>query len=106
MAIPQNIINEFAFIQGQIDRAIPLTTASQPMLLAIQLNTMQLVSDCENAQTKLAGQLDTWTPPPTNEPTVIISGILDLSSSAQDEANIVLLRGLAGRMATNLNQLG
>ena len=105
MAIPQSITNEFAFIQGQIDRVLPLSTASQPTIIALQLNAGVLVKDCQNAQFSLAGALDTWTPPSNNEPTVIISGILGLSSAANDEANIVLLRGLAGRMASNLNQL-
>jgi len=105
MAIPQNIINEFAFIQGQIDQSVPLSTAPQPTIVALQLNAALLVNDCQNAQLTLAVALDTWTPPPSNDPAIITTGVLGLAQNAGDEANVVLLRGLAGRMVSNLNQL-
>jgi hypothetical protein len=106
MAIPQTIITEFTDIQAQINAAIPLTSASQATVTALQLNADQLVSDCEQAQGTLVGQLDTYVWTPGDDPAIITVAVQGLNQSATDEANIVLLRGLAGRMASNLNQLG
>ena len=105
MTIPQNIIDEFANIQTQIDAAIPLSTANHPTILALQLNAAQLVSDCEQAQGTLVGQLDTYVWTPGDDPAVITAAVQGLNASATDESTICLLRGLAGRMASNLNQL-
>lgn len=106
MSIPQNIVNEFAFIQAQINLAVPLTAAPHAVVVALQLNANQLVLDCEQAQGTLAGQLDTYVWTPGDDPANITTAVQGLSASANDEANITLLRGLAGRMASNLNQLG
>lgn len=106
MSIPQNIVNEFAFLQTQINASIPLTAASHATITALQLNADQLVSDCEQAQGTLVGQLDTYVWTPGDDPANITSAVQGLSASANDEANITLLRGLAGRMASNLHQLG
>jgi len=105
MAIPQTIINEFAFIQTQINAALPLTAATHATIVALQLNADQLVIDCEQAQGSLVGQLDTYVWTPGDDPVNIVVAVQGLNASAADEANIVLLRGLAGRMASNLNQL-
>jgi hypothetical protein len=103
--IPQNIVNEFVNIQTQIDAAIPLATASHPTVIALQLNVDQLVNDCEQAQGTLAGKLDTYVWTPGNDPAATTSAIQGLSVNANDEADIAWLRGLAGRMASNLHQL-
>jgi hypothetical protein len=105
MTIPQNIVNEFVNIQAQIDAAIPLTAASQATVTALQLNASQLVNDCEQAQGTLAGALDTYVWTRGDDPAIITSAVQELNMNASDEANIVLLRALAGRMASNLNQL-
>jgi len=106
MAIPQSIVTEFSDIQAQINAAIPLTAATHATKVALQLNAAQLVSDCEQAQGTLAGALDTYVWTPGDDPAKITSAVQGLNMNATDEANICLLRGLAGRMATNLNQLG
>jgi hypothetical protein len=103
--IPRKIVNEFVNIQAQINAAIPLSTASHPTVIALQLNIDQLVNDCEQAQGTLVGTLDTYIWTPGNDPAAITSAIQGLSANANDEADIVWLRGLAGRMASNLHQL-
>jgi len=106
MAISQQIVNEFTYIQAQINAAIPLSAATHATKTALQLNATQLVSDCEQAQGTLAGALDTYIWTPGDDPAAITKAVQGLNQNAADEANICLLRGLAGRMASNLNQLG
>jgi len=103
--IPQNIASQFTNIQAQINAAIPLSTASHATVVALQLNSAELVSDCEQAQGSLAGALDTYVWTSGDDPAAITSAIQGLSTNANDEADIVWLRGLAGRMASNLSQL-
>jgi len=105
MTIPQSIADQFAFIQAQINAAIPLTAASHATVVALQLNAVNLVNACEQAQGTLAGGLDTYVWTPGDDPAAITSAIQGLNMNGNDEANIALLRGLAGRMASNLNQL-
>jgi hypothetical protein len=105
MTIPKSIVSEFTNIQSQINAAVPLARASHATVIALQLNAAQLVSDCEQAEGTLAGALDTYVWIPGDDPAKITSAIVGLNGNAADEANIALLRGLAGRMASNLNQL-
>jgi hypothetical protein len=105
MTIPQSIVTQFTDIQAQINAALPLTAASHATVVALQLNAVNLVNDCEQAQGTLAGALDTYVWTAGDDPGVITSAIQGLNMNGSDEANICLLRGLAGRMASNLNQL-
>lgn len=103
MSIPQNIVDELSFLQTQIAQAGPLSQATRQVIVAAQLNAAQLVTDTEAAQYSLAGVLDTWTPP--SDPVAIINGILGVDQNADDERDIVAMRGLVGRAASNLDQL-
>lgn len=103
MTIPANIVTELQFLQSQVAKASPLSTASRATITALQLNAAKLVKDAEAAQYSLAGVLDTWIPP--TDPVAIINGILGIDQNAQDEADITALRGLVGRAADNLDQL-
>jgi hypothetical protein len=105
MTMPQRIADQFTFIQKQINAAIPLAAASHATVVALQLNAVNLVNDCEATQGTLAGALDTYVWTPGDDPAAITAAIQGLNMNGTDEANIVLLRGLAGRMASNLNQL-
>lgn len=114
MSIPANIMTEIASLQAQTVANAPLSNASRANIIAMQLNAAQLVSDVDAAQSPLAGVLDSWTafqpvsityPNGTIDPQQIVNGVLRLLGNAQDENAIVLMRGLVGRVADNLDQL-
>lgn len=114
MAIPANILAEIANLKAQTQANVPLQNAPRPNVIAMQLNAAQLVVDADAAQFPLAGVLDTWTafspvsiiyPNGTIDPQQIVNGVLQLLGNAQDENAIVLIRGLVGRVADNLDQL-
>lgn len=115
MSIPADIMAELANLQQQTAAAAPLNNAPRAIVIAMQLNADKLVADADAAQFTLAGVLDTWTayvpggklpyPFGTIDPVQIINGVLQLTGNAQDEQAIVLMRGLLGRVADNLDQL-
>lgn len=101
--IPANIAMELASLQAQVTAAAPLADASQPTIVAIQLNAAQLLSDIDTAITAAAGELDSWTPPA--DPQDILAGILGLVVSATDQATLVNVEGYVGRAVKNLDQI-
>lgn len=102
MSIPSNIVTEWDSLQAQVAAAQPLANASFPTIRALQLNAGNLVND---VQTALIAPtlLDTWTPG-VDAPS-IVSGFEAVVTASQDQGNLALRRGLAGRAASNLNQL-
>ena len=102
--IPQTITDELTSLQAQVAAASPLSTANRATVTALQLNAGSLVTDVEAAQHSLAGALDTYTA--EVDPVDIIQGVLGVYQNALDEANITYMRGLTGRVASNLDQLG
>lgn len=103
MSIPANITAEIAFLQSQVTQNAPLTSAPRAQVVAMQLNAKQLVADTDAALTAAAGTLDTWTSPVGAAQ--IIAGIQAISTSAQNQSDIALCRGIVGRVASNLDQL-
>jgi hypothetical protein len=104
VSIPANIFSEWENLQAQVAAAAPLNTASRATVVAMQLNAAQLVNDVENAEHSLAGALDTYTS--GVDPVLIIQGVLGVYENAVDVANLAQMRGIAGRVASNLDQLG
>ena len=104
MTLPVAITTELNSLEAQVTAAQPLNKASWQTIRALQLNGDKLVQDVELAQYSLVGQLDTWIAPTQPEP--IIVGVVKVCNSAIDEASITQLRGITGRVAANLNQLG
>ncbi|WP_024517078.1 hypothetical protein [Bradyrhizobium sp. Tv2a-2] len=103
MSIPSNIINELTSLQKQVVAAKPLQQASRATIVALQLNAAQLVSDIETALTAPNNLLDTWSA--SIDPGAIVSGLLSVVSTAQDQSTLSFMRGVTGRAASNLNQL-
>lgn len=104
MTLPATVTTELASLEAQVKAASPLDQASWQTVRAMQLNADQLLSDVEAAQYSLIGQLDTWVA--STQPEPIIVGVVQVYNSAVDEASITQLRGIIGRVASNLNQLG
>ena len=102
--IPANVTTALTSLQAQVAAAVPLEQASAPTIAALQLNAAALVVLIDNAVAAAADDLDTWDAP--TQPEGMISGINELVGAAQDQANLSLLRGVCGRAAANLDQLG
>jgi hypothetical protein len=103
MAIPANIATELTDLQAQVVANTPLLSASQATRTAIKLNAAQLVSDVQAALVAPNNLLDTWVAP--SDPGAIPSGILTVLQASQDQSNLALMRGLVGRVASNVDQL-
>jgi hypothetical protein len=102
MTIPSNITTELANLQAQVVAATPLNNASFATIKAMQLNAGNLVSDIQKALITTS-TLDTWVAPV--DPTSMISGFQGVVIAGQDQNKLSLLRGVAGRVASNLDQL-
>jgi hypothetical protein len=101
--ISAEIRAELASLQTQVSAAKPLRNATRATIQALQLNATQLVADVEAALVAPGNMLDTWTAPA--DPAVIISGIADILTAAQDQSALSLMRGVIGRATSNLEQL-
>ena len=103
MSIPANITAELASLQAQVTAASPLRSASFATVKALQLNAANLVADVQAALIAPDNTLDTYVA--TADPVAIISGVLGLLDAALDQSNLALMRGVTGRVASNLDQL-
>lgn len=102
MTIPANITTEWNAVQAQVIAASPLANASYATIKAIQLNAGNLVADIQSALVSTS-TLDSWSAP--SDPSSIITGFEAVVEAADDQSDLSLLRGIAGRAASNLDQL-
>ncbi|WP_439398724.1 hypothetical protein ACRQ5Q_15185 [Bradyrhizobium sp. PMVTL-01] len=102
MTISSKISDALASLQSQVGAANPLNKASSATIAALKLNAAQLVDD---VQTELVAKslLDTWVAP--SDAQSITSGFLDVLTAAEDQSTLSYLRGVTGRVASNLDQL-
>jgi len=103
MSIPANIKSELTALQAQLAAATPLSSASGPAIVALQLNTAQFLSDANTALTNAAGVLDTWNA--TTDPAAIVTGFLGLVVNSEDQNTLCNIAGYVGRADTNIDQL-
>lgn len=114
MSIPTNITTELASLESQVKAATPLNNAPFATIKAMQLNASNLVNDVQTALTTTelvpniifttdTTLLDDWAPPV--DPVSMIAGVLNLLTSAQNQQQLSLMRGVVGRVASNLDQL-
>jgi hypothetical protein len=113
MSIPANIATELASLQAQVTAATPLNNAPLTTIKAMQLNAGNLVNDIQSALTTTALSniipttdstlLDTWAPPP--DAVTMVAGFNAVVIASQNQNKLSLLRGVAGRAASNLSQL-
>jgi hypothetical protein len=114
MSIPANITTELASLQAQVAAATPLNNAPFTTIKAMQLNAGNLVNDIQFALTTTtlipnivlttdSTWLDGWSPPA--DPISMINGFGSVVVAGQNQNKLSLLRGVAGRAASNLSQL-
>jgi hypothetical protein len=104
MTIAPAITTALTSLENQVTAASPLAQASAPTILALQLNAQALTGQIEQAQYDAAGQLDTWTDT-SQAPEMMIQGVVNAYNSANDESSLAELRGIVGRVTSNLDQL-
>lgn len=102
MSIPSSITTAWQSLADQVTAAQPALSASRATRTALKLNAANLVDSIQSALTTTS-ILDTWAAPV--DPQSIISGINTVVTAAQDQATLSLMRGIAGRAASNLDQL-
>jgi hypothetical protein len=102
MSIPANIAGEWTALQAQVTAATPVANASFATVKAMQLNADNLVADLQGALVT-SSILDTWSAP--SDPASIVSGFQTVLTAADDQNTLSLMRGIAGRIASNLDQV-
>jgi hypothetical protein len=100
--IPANITSELAFLQTQVAAAKPLSNAPFTSVKAMQLNAGNLVADIQTVLVA-TNTLDTWVAPV--DPASMVLGFGAVVIAADDQNNLSSMRGLVGRVASNLDQL-
>jgi hypothetical protein len=114
MTIPANITTELASLQAQVKAATPLNNAPFATIKAMQLNAGNLVDDVQFALTTItlipnivfttnSILLDTWAPP--SDPVGMVAGFNTVVIAGNDQKDLSLMRGVVGRVASNLDQL-
>lgn len=113
MTIPVNITTELTSLEAQVIAATPLANTPHSTLVAIQLNAINLTADVQTALTTTtltnlipstdSTLLDSWVPP--IDAVTIVTGILTVSTAAQNQQTLSLLRGIVGRVVSNLEQI-
>src|SRR5258708_37630279 len=113
--IPASITVALDSLQTQVNAAVPLEAASRPTIQALQLNVQTLVAAIDTALASavtlsnsgtigLVATLDNWTGP--TDPEGMITGVNAMLVSAKDQWALAIMRGIVGRVASNLDQLG
>jgi hypothetical protein len=100
--IPTNITDELTSLQAQVDAALPLNNAPFATIKALQLNAGNLVADMQTALVA-SSVLDTWVAP--TDAISMVNGFNVAVTAGIDQGNLSLMRGLVGRVASNLDQL-
>ena len=100
MAVPSGIAAEVSYLSAAIATAQPLAQASQTTITTLVLQATQLVDDTDAALLASAGALDSGIADVM--PGAIIADFQAIVASAGAQLSLSDLRGLAGRVASNL----
>jgi hypothetical protein len=114
MSIPADITIELSSLQAQVAAAVPLNNAPFATIKALQLNAGNLVDDIQTALTTTtlipnivlttdSRLLDTWVPPV--DPISMVTGFNAVVIAGDNQSDLSLMRGVVGRVASNLDQL-
>jgi hypothetical protein len=114
MSIPSKITTELSSLQAQVTAAMPLNNAPFATIKAMQLNAGNLVNDIQSALTTTtlipnivlttdSVLLDTWVAP--IDPISIVTGFNAVVTAGDNQSDLSLMRGVVGRVASNLDQL-
>ena len=100
MSVPSGIVAEVAYLNTAIAAAQPIAQASRLTITTLALQATQLVNDTSAALDASAGALDTGIAD-TMAPS-IVSDFQAIVDSSATQLSLADLRGLAGRVASNL----
>lgn len=113
-AISAAIFAALSSLQAQVIAAGVLEAAPRSTVIALQLNAANLVTMVQQAlvggavtatgaSTTTGVVLDT--PITDTDAVAIINDVLNVAQVSYDQRDLALMRGLVGRVASNLNQL-
>ena len=94
---------QIAAMQAAFAAASPIEQAPRAAVTALQINAAQLVSGVDAALAGAAGALDTFAAPVLAAD--MATGLTGLLTASQNQTDLADLRGLAGRVASNLDQI-
>jgi hypothetical protein len=100
--IPTSVSVELLDLQTQVAQASPLDQASGATIKALQLNAGNLVEDIQAALVATS-ILDGWVAP--TDPASMATGFATVAEAGSDQQALSLMRGIVGRVASNLDQL-
>jgi hypothetical protein len=103
MAIGAALQSEIAALNAAFSAASPIPQAPRASITALQINAATFVSQVDSALAGAAGALDTFAAP--TAPEAMAAGVVGLLTASQNQTDLANLRGLAGRVASNLDQL-
>lgn len=112
--IPTSITDALTSLQAQVVASSPLVNAPFSQIIAMQLNASALVAMIQTALTTTtlipnivlttdSVLLDTWAAPV--DPITIVNGVNNVITSAQNQNQLSLMRGIVGRATSNLDQI-
>ena len=103
MAIPTVLQAEIIALNTAFLAASPLEQAPRAAITALQINAAQLVTDINTALAGASGALDTFSA--STDPAVTAVGFAGLLTASQNQSDLSDLRGLIGRVASNMDQV-
>ena len=102
MAIPASIQAQIAALSTAFNAATPLAGAPRASVKALQVNAGALVAAVDSALLSAAGALDTFAP--ASDVSATVDELAALLVAAQNQSDLAALRGVVGRIASNLDQ--
>ena len=100
MAVPANIAAEVAALNATFVAIGSIEAASQGTVTSLANSAAQLVNNVETALTGVQPLLDTFMPPVM--PPALVLQILAAETAAEAQLSLADLRGVSGRIASNL----
>ena len=103
MPISADLQAKVAALNTAFLAASPVEQSPRAAVTALQINAAHLVSDVDSALAGAAGGLDAFAAP--SDPVAIATGLSGLLTASQNQTDLADLRGLIGRVASNLAQI-
>lgn len=100
MAVPASIANEITVLGLAIDDATPLASASVGVLTALATTADEVADAVQDALVAATGALDMWSAP-YMAPAIAL-GVLGVLNDSLTQLSLADLRGVTGRIASNL----
>ena len=103
MPIPAQITTDLNNLSTAFNAATPVATAGKVVVIGLQQQADALVSEIDASENLLNAAIDGFVEP-TNLPSVA-AAVVNHLQNVVDQSNLAEMRGLVGRVASNLNQV-